>query len=143
MVPLAQRLPAPVAGVDLNFCRNTACALYGVRPDPFRRPSGAPAPPSGVPRGAVTGGKHKELYKCPACGATSRVKNNRAVAEERGRMRRLRDTDPCAPACRTEGCANEDLPVEADPGLYQRFGKTEGRGPALAVQGLREDLFQR
>ena len=33
--PLVRRLPAPVAGVDLNFCRNTACALYGVRPDPF------------------------------------------------------------------------------------------------------------
>lgn len=125
VVPLVRRLPAPVAGVDLNFCRNTACAQYGVFPDPFKRPNGSPQPPPGVPRGAVPGGKHKEFYKCPACRATSRVKNNHAVAEELQRLRRLRETDPCAPACGRAGCSNQGLPVAEHPELYQRFGKTK------------------
>lgn len=129
VAPLVRRLPAPVAGVDLNFCRNPACAHYGVLPDPFKRPQGSPPAPAGVPRGAVPGGKHKEFYKCSACGTTSRVKNNRAVVEEHERVRRLRDIDPCAPACRTAGCANQDLPVSEHPGLYQSFGKTEGGDP--------------
>lgn len=109
---------------------STACG-----PIRFRRPNGAPAPPPGVPRGAVPGGKHKEFYKCSACGTSSRVKNNRAVAEEHERMLQLRESDPCAPACRTEGCANEDLPVEAHPGLYQRFGKTQGGDPRWRCKG--------
>ena len=135
MVPLARRLPAPVAGVDLNFCRNPACALYGMLPDPFKRPNGSPPAPPGVPRGAVPGGKHKEFYKCPACRTTSRVKNNRAVVEEHERLRCIRETDPCAPACRTAGCANQDLPVEVHLDLYQRFGKTEGGDPRWRCKG--------
>lgn len=126
VAPLVRRLPEPVAGVDLNFCRKPSCALYGVPPDPFQRPNGTPPAPPGVPRGAVSGAMHEEYYKCPACGATSRLKNNRAAVEEHERMRRLRATDPCAPACRTAGCANQGLTVEAHPDLYQRFGRTEG-----------------
>ncbi len=129
VVPLVRRLPAPVAGVELNFCRNPACAHYGVLPDPFKRPQGSPPAPAGVPRGAVPGGKHQDFYKCSACGTTSRVKNNRAVVEEHERMRRQRDIDPCAPACRTVGSANQDLPVSEHPGLYQSFGKTKGGDP--------------
>lgn len=105
VVPLVQRLPASVASVDLNFCRNLARALYGVLPDPFKRPNGSRPVPPGVPRGAVPGGKHKELYKCPSCRTTFRVKNNRAVVKQHERLRRLRDIDPCAPACRTADCA--------------------------------------
>jgi len=135
VVPLVRRLPAPVAGIDLNFCRNPACAQYGVRPDPFRRPKGAPPPPPGVPRGAVPGGKHKEFYKCPACGTTSRVKNNHAVVEELDRLRRLRTEDPAAPACRNPECCNRDLPVEEYPELYQRFGKTAGGDPRWRCKG--------
>lgn len=124
-----------MAGVDLNFCRNPACALYGVLPDPFKRPNGSPPAPPGVPRGAVPGGKHKEFYKCSACGTTSRVKNNRAVVEEQERLRRLRDIDPCAPACRMTGCADQDLPVSDHSDLYQRFGKTEGGDPRWRCKG--------
>ena len=111
VVPPVRRLRAPVAGVDLNFCRNPACARYGVLPDPFKRPKGSPPAPASVPRGAGPEGKHKEFYKCPACRTTSRAKNNQAVVEEHKRMRRLRNIDPCAPACRTAGCANQD-PLE-------------------------------
>lgn len=110
VVPLVRRLPEPDAGVDINFCRKPACALYGVPPDPFQRPNGTPPAPPGVPRGVVSGKMQEEYYKCPACGATSRLKNNIAVVEERERMRLPRTTDPCAPACHTVGCAHQDLP---------------------------------
>ena len=44
-------------------------------------------------------------------------------------MRRLRTIDPCAPACRTAGCANQDLPVSEHPNFYQSFGKTKSGDP--------------
>lgn len=135
MVPLVRRLPEPVAGVDINFCRKPACALYGVPPDPFQRPNGTPPAPPGVPRGAGSGKMHEEYYKCPACGATSRLKNNFAVVEERERMRLLRATDPCALACHTVGCAHQELPVDRHPDLYQRFGKTAGGDPRWRCKG--------
>ncbi|KKM02166.1 hypothetical protein LCGC14_1787180, partial [marine sediment metagenome] len=96
VAPLVRRLPAPVAGVDLNFCRKPACALYGVPPDPFQRPNGTPPAPPGMPRGTVSDAMHEEYYKCPACGTTSRLNNNWAAVEEHERMRRLRTTNPCA-----------------------------------------------
>lgn len=135
IVQLARRLPAPVAGVDLNFCRNPACALYGVPPDPFKRPTGAPPAPPGVPRGVVAGKKHEQYYQCPACRTTSRLKNNRAVVEEHERLRRFREADPRTPACRNAGCANEDLAVAEHPDLYHRFGKTEAGDPRWRCKG--------
>ncbi|ULB08374.1 hypothetical protein ORIO_00255 [Cereibacter azotoformans] len=119
-------MPYPVAGIDLNFCRNPACAEYGILPDPFKRPNGSEPAPPGVPRGAVSGKKHEEYYQCDSCGTTHRLKNNRAVAEEVERLRRIRSTDPSAPACRNTDCANHGLSVAAHPGMYQRFGKTKG-----------------
>lgn len=70
-------------------------------------PNGGPPSPPRVPQGAVPGGVHEEFCKCPACGTTLRLKSNRAAVEERERMRRLCATDPCAPACRTAGCATQ------------------------------------
>ncbi len=133
--PLVRRLPPPFAGIDLNFCRNPSCAAYGVLPDPFKRPKGAPPPASGVLRGVVAGKKHEEHYQCPACGTTSRVKNNRAVVEECERLRRLRETDPATAACRNVGCVNEQIPVEGHPGLYQSFGQTNGGDPRWRCKG--------
>lgn len=133
--PQARRLPAPVAGIDLNFCRNPACALYGVAPDPFKRPHGTRPAPPGVPRGVVAGKKHEEYYQCPACRTTSRIKNNRAVAEEYERLCRLRKIDPCAPACRNAACANEHVPVAGHPEHYQRFGNTKAGDPRWRCKG--------
>ena len=134
-VPLARRLPAPIAGVDLNFCRNPACALYGVPPDPFKRPNGTPAAPPGVPRGVVAGKKHEEYYQCPACRTTSRIKNNHAVVEEHERLCRIRKVDPCAPACRTPHCANQNIPVAGNERCYHRFGITKGGDPRWRCKG--------
>lgn len=66
------------------------------------------------------------------------MKNNRAVAEERERLRRLRDTDPVVSACQTAGCANEKLPVDDRPDLYQKFGQTQGGDPRWRCKGCRK-----
>ena len=50
-------------------------------------------------------------------------------------MRRIRETDPCAPACRTAGCSNQDLRVDEYSDLYQRFGMTKGGDPRWRCKG--------
>jgi transposase-like protein len=77
----------------------------------------------------VAGRKREEHCQCPACGTTSRFKSNRAVAKERERLWRRRQTDPAAPACRNAGCRSHGLAVSDHLDLYQRFGTTKGGDP--------------
>lgn len=127
--PLERRFPEACEGLDLNFCRNPVCDSYGVHPDPFKRPNGAPPAPPGVLRGDVTGAKHQEFFKCPTCNKTSRIKNNRAITEEYRRLKHLQEHDPTVPSCKTPGCFAQGMAPEAHPEFYRRFGKTANGDP--------------
>jgi hypothetical protein len=117
----------PAMGIAVNFCRNTRRGLHGAAPDPFARPRCTPAHLQGLLRGTVAGRKREEHCQCPACGTTSRFKSNRAVAKERERLWRRRQTDPAAPASRNAG--SHGLAVSDHLDLYQRFGTTKGGDP--------------
>jgi hypothetical protein len=126
---LERRFPLPFEGVDVNFCRTPTCVSYGVNPDPYKRPNGAPPAPPGVLRGVVSGAQHEEFFDCPHCTSTARLKNNRAIAEEYRRLKGLQERDPNAPACSTEGCFAHGLLPEEHPEFYWKFGKTAGGDP--------------
>lgn len=126
---LERRLPEPFEGRDLNFCRNPTCASFGVPPDPYKRPRGAPVAPQGTLRGAVAGRQHEEFFKCPTCNKTSRIKNNRAIGEEYNRLKHLHDYDPTEPSCRTPDCFAHGMAPAAQPEFYRRFGKTAKGDP--------------
>ncbi len=124
--PLDRRFPEAYQGLDLNFCRNPVCDSFGVYPDAFKRPNGAPP---GVLRGEVKGAKHQEFFRCPTCNKTSRIKNNRAIAEEYRRLKQLQEHDPTVPSCRAPGCFARGMAPEAHPEFYRRFGKTAKGDP--------------
>ena len=103
---LERRMPMPFDGIDVNFCRNPACATFGVIPDPYKRPNGLPPAPKGEIRGAMKGSKHEEFFDCPNCSSTARLKNNTAIVAEYRRHKVLQETDPTEPSCQTARLIN-------------------------------------
>ncbi|MFW2545116.1 transposase [Primorskyibacter sp. 2E107] len=137
---LERRLPPAFEGLDLNFCRNPTCASYGVPPDPFKRPNGAPPAPPGVLRGEVSGAKHAEFFQCPTCNKTARIKNNRAVWEEYQRLKRLQEFDPTVPSCRSKDCFAHGMSPDEHPEFYRRYGRTANGDPRFQC-GLCKKTF--
>lgn len=85
------RIPQPVDGIQVNFCRNTGCTNFGTADAPHERPrKGRPR------RGANLRGDHRytvasegrklPVIRCLACGQSTRVKSNLAIAEELARI---------------------------------------------------------
>lgn len=130
---LRRRLPLPFNGIETNFCRNPRCDCYGIHPDPYDR-RGRSAPPD-VLRGVVGGRRHEEYFKCPSCGSTNRLKNNKAIAEEYARLRGLQQENPHLACCRTSGCPNEQQSVAHNPKSYHLFGRTKSGDQRYRCKG--------
>ena len=128
-IGLERRLPFSFEGIEVNFCRNPQCVSFGISPDPYKRPKGSPPASPGAIRGVVAGGMHEEFFKCPTCGSTHRLKNNKAIVEEYNRLKDLQQVDPSAPGCRNPECENLGKSVSAHSEEYSRFGKTAGGDP--------------
>ncbi|WP_415182603.1 hypothetical protein [Phaeovulum sp.] len=127
--PLGRRFPEAFEVLDLNFCRNPAYENYDMHPDPFKRPGEKPPAPPAALRGEVSSKKHEEFFRCPTCNKTSRIKNNRAIAEKYQRLKHLQEHDPAVPSCKTPGCFAQGMAPEAHPEFYRRFGKTVNADP--------------
>ncbi|MDP5307975.1 hypothetical protein [Paracoccus spongiarum] len=127
--PLVRRLPLSFEGVDLKFCRNPLCATFGIPPDPFQRRRGGPPAPDEAIRGVVAGKKHEDFFRCPSCGRTSRVRNNKAIAEEDRRRERLHELIPAAPSCPDQKSFAHGMEPEKYPEFYRSFGKTAKGDP--------------
>lgn len=112
----APRIPEPVGGIQINFCKNPACANYGV-------PVAATATRG---RGAsnsytiVARGKGLPAARCNLCGEHFPIKSNRGVFEEFWRFHAETFSEVCCPELL---CASHWVPVST-PGAYQSFGAT-------------------
>lgn len=115
-----ERVPGEVGGIQINFCKNPACANYGV------------PPMAAVPRGRSLAGSARDSYVlssgggglpvmgCRVCGEFPPIKSNQAVAEERDRL--LSDLiEQASPSCPDTFCANHGVPVGKG---YQSIGFT-------------------
>ena len=72
------RAPAPVLGIDVNYCKTPTCANFGVRVAPTAaRGPGAVNPYTIVARGAGL-----PAAKCNACGEIFNLKSNLGIYEE-------------------------------------------------------------
>lgn len=110
------RVPAEVAGIQVNFCKNPACANFGVPVDPTatRGP--------GATNLYTLGGSGKGLPqgRCNACGEFFPLKSNLGVVEEFARLHADTTREACCP---DPLCANHRAPVST-PKAYQSFGRT-------------------
>ena len=69
--PLASALPPPVAGIDVNFCKNPTCRNFGISAFvvKYRRTAGtALAVTPGTAYTIVATGKRRPALKCLLCG---------------------------------------------------------------------------
>lgn len=110
-------------GIQVNFCKNSACANYGVAPV-ANVPRGTPA--HGGPQDGyvvVAAGASVPLLRCVACGEFPPIKSNTGIAEEVARF--VRDLDgPETASCPNTAGANHARPVAHGAAHYQRFGIT-------------------
>lgn len=106
------RLPAAVDGLQINFCKNPACANFGVA----AQEAGADG------YLLVSAGQSLPALKCKLCGESPPIKSNLAIVEEVGRM--LEGIEGSQPAtCPDSSCTNHTVPITT-PKAYQRFGVT-------------------
>jgi transposase-like protein len=111
------RAPAPVLGIDVNYCKTPTCANFGVRVAPTAaRGPGAVNPYTIVARGAGL-----PAAKCNACGEIFNLKSNLGIYEEAYRL--LAQTYPAA-SCPDPMCRNHRVPTHV-PRAYQEFGLTK------------------
>lgn len=139
-LPLERRLPDACDGIDLNFCRNPQCPDFGVLPDPYIRSDDHPPAPAGALLGSVKGKKNEEAFNCPSCGKSSRLKNNRAIAEEYKRLNHLHYHDPAVQSCRTLHCFAGGMAPEKHPEFYRRFGTTTKGDPRFQCKLCRKTI---
>ena len=118
------RIPAEWDGIQLNFCKNPACANYGIPPEQESR-KGTPAHNNPNSYRIVSAGRGLPLARCGACGESFGLKSNQGIVEERDRLR-PKTAEPCCP---DDACANHGVGVSAGKPFYSSFGKTSAGSP--------------
>lgn len=110
-------MPGSVDGVQINFCKNPACANYGVPPKPVvaRGPVIHGASPDTY---IISGGAGLPVMGCRICGEYPPVKSNQAVAEEQSRFLSVLAERP-VPSCPDTACVNHGVPIGKG---YQSIG---------------------
>jgi transposase-like protein len=118
------RFPTEAGGIQVNFCKNPACANYGIPPKVFV-PGAAAARSAGLQDSykVQTGGGGLPVLGCHLCGEFPPIKSNAAIDEERTRF--LADlAERLEASCPDESCPNHAVPVSRG-WAYQSFGLTK------------------
>lgn len=121
-----RRIPKVVDGIQVNFCKNPACANFGVAASPEKQPRGPGARDRNRDAYNVIGSKRREAHgvflNCHYCGESPSMKSNQAIQEELLRLSSYLQPQPAA-SCPNEDCPNHRTPVGNKQG-YHAFGKT-------------------
>lgn len=117
------RVPVEVAGLQVNYCRNTLCSNFGVTPGERdrRNRSAAAQDPAYVMTGGA--GALMPTATCGLCKESFPLKSNLAVAEEMARLSAYLAPIPEL-GCPDQECAHWGKAVSTHPKLYQGFGST-------------------
>ena len=124
--PGGPRVPPPVDGVQVNFCKNMDCHHFGSPASTEKQPRGPGAkdkPNDGYILGTKGGGFRTRII-CKACGQNSALKSNQGVIEEANRLGDYLAPKPLQISCPDSACANHHCTVANHPDHYYRFGKT-------------------
>jgi len=116
-------VPPEVDGIQVNFCKNPACANYGIPPLATvarGRPTRAGPQDSYI---VTAAGVNVPTLNCRVCGESPPLKSNAGIVEECARFLRDLEVRPNA-SCPDPTCANHGVPVGAEAGHYQGFGLT-------------------
>lgn len=119
------RIPPEIDGIQVNFCKNPACANFGVPPkEVSKRGRGSGSHDTYTLSGAVSQrGTPRALLRCKLCGETPPLKSNLAITQEFRRITAYHAPEP-EPTCPDEQCPEHSRGVRTHPRSYQRHGKT-------------------
>lgn len=132
------RFPAPVEGVQVNFCKNVRCAAFGV-PETVHRVKRAPGA-SPEPGDYTRSGASGFLMKCGVCRAHMPIRSNQGVVEEITRLTAYLRQQPST-SCPSADCANFGVPTAVE-GRYSRFGKTKAGTPRWRCNSCRKTIAE-
>lgn len=120
------RIPLPVEGVQVNFCKSPTCGNFGI-----------PASIEKQPRGfGAAGQQGRDFYRiskttegsprlgCLKCGEKLTLKSNQAIHEETTRFLAYLKPPASQTSCPTPDCINSSIPVTAKDAPYQPHTKT-------------------
>ncbi len=123
------RIPEPVGGIQVNFCKNPCCLNFGVPAQNIPQPRGRGR--KGVARDTYTviGTSRRNsvgvpALKCKRCGEVPTIKSNLAIAQE---LRRFWPAPPArrtSAACPHDTCENHAKPIATNRTSYVRHGST-------------------
>lgn len=119
------RVPPIAAGIQVNFCRNPACANFGVPPGrPKKRgkpPKNKPkAPPAPGDYTSVSSGKDQPCLLCDLCQEVFPLHSNLAIAEELLRISAY--LEPDWPVCPNETCELHGQSGDEVSSRHSRYG---------------------
>ena len=117
------RVPPPVCGIQVNFCKNVECRHFGVPASHLKQKRGRGALSSD---GYIIG--HKRGYRariqCKRCGQYSTLKSNQGIFEETLRLSTYLDVEDIVEGCPDEDCINFSVDLSRGKPFYQKFGIT-------------------
>lgn len=122
------RAPAPVDGLNVNFCKNPKCKNFGVPETPHRKRRAAGAAPQPGDYTLVAAGRGKPQLKCSLCGETLPMHSNQSIQEELARITSYLKAAP-EPACTNRACTMFGVPLSAAGDSYVRFGASAAGTP--------------
>lgn len=124
------RIPLPVNGIQVNFCKNPTCANFGVPASAEKQSRGPVAKDRIRDNYTVKGAGYSEgragtpIIYCEWCKETPPLKSNQGICEEVERVSAyLRTSEP---SCPTTTCVNHGV------GIIQAKGRYYSKGPTQA-----------
>lgn len=122
------RIPPAVDGIQVNFCKNPACANFGVPPKPTATKGGSRKTPVPPPEPGdyvvVAYGKGLPALQCKLCGEYPPIKSNLGIAEEVARMSSYLYSRR-EPTCTNPACLNQGVGISAGKSYYYAVGLTD------------------
>lgn len=118
------RVPPPVCGIQVNFCKNMDCGHF-CEPASHRRQKRGPGELSAD--GYILGSKkgQRVRIKCKRCGQYSTLKSNQGVFEEYVRLSEYLEIQQIVISCPVEDCTNHGVDISRGQQFYHKSGETE------------------
>lgn len=134
------RIPPEVGGIQVNFCKNPNCVIFGVPASVEKQPRGPGAKDRGLDTYRISGSTHGKkrvstpLLKCTKCGETPPIKSNEGIHEEKVRLMAYLVEKTSDPTCPNEDCPNHTIGISRKKGHYYSFGETKAGSPRYRCQ---------
>ena len=130
VAPSLSKIPLQIDGIQVNFCKNPACANYGVPPGLKKGEHRSKAAPS------TTGTEYRLASKtrsgvgsvtgllCLLCKESLPLKSNLGVAEEVARLSAYL-WEKREASCPNPACLNHGVPISAAKPHYSAYGRSD------------------